>query len=705
MEEEPSVAAVVAALEQDPANDKAIVAVSKNASVASFSQEFVSRGGLFVLFQSLKASSQRASRANVLRALTLLLEDKWTRKALEGKTEAVTTDVLCALLGLVMSDTVLSVARALHVLSVFTEPLFANKERLMEAFALVANERGRAQKPMSCLRCAFVGFALLDANIHGLDVARHLIDLDSANLAALEEASVLQAIFPLCENDALTLQVATFQVSTCRCWRERASILVQPETHPDHMQLLERLWVAIVTPPRAFPGKTSSEWKLLGFQGESPASDFRSMGLLALDMLVYFAETCTTEARMIFSVQNAAETEFYYPVATAGIIVSCLVLGAVESRVKSGSTCPVVLAEGINKLWVAVFRHLDTIFVESKLTYLQFGDLTKTVASQLNDVLAQNPLSSSDVAAMLKAASDSSPTYGSSKKKRNKALSAQWIPATVAARPKEKAATSIDAFVAPLPLTPVKPLRGHGRETRVEGRKLRKACVKGDAKLVIEILGHGKGEGYALVNDPDPDTRATPLHLACHNGHSDCVRLIAGAGAALESVASGMGTPLHCAASIGNVDIATVLIDSGAKLNSLFEGKTPLMAAALAGQGDMCIFLVSRSADVNMTDSEGNAAGALWAGNNEQVAQLLGNRKKRVSVMSRSSSNDVPLPRSALASSPGSSSPRSWELESRALRSELAEVRAENAELKRTVADMERRLSAIEQQTRRKSPF
>ncbi len=34
---------------------------------------------------------------------------------------------------------------------------------------------------------------------------------------------------------------------------------------------------------------------------------------------------------------------------------------------------------------------------------------------------------------------------------------------------------------------------------------------------------------YALVNDPDGETRATALHFAAANGHIDCVTLLRGA--------------------------------------------------------------------------------------------------------------------------------------------------------------------------------
>ncbi len=117
--------------------------------------------------------------------------------------------------------------------------------------------------------------------------------------------------------------------------------------------------------------------------------DFFLLGLLALDQLVYFVENCSTEARMIISVQSGQSADLYYPVATAGIIVSSLLLSAIEQRLKTSELIPVILSEPASfaKLWTVLFRHFDTLFVENKLTYLQFGDLTKAVTSQFSDVL------------------------------------------------------------------------------------------------------------------------------------------------------------------------------------------------------------------------------------------------------------------------------------------------------------------------------
>lgn len=257
------------------------------------------------------------------------------------------------MIGLVSSDTVLTVARALHVLAVVTEPGFVDAAKLREALDAAGRERDAL--PLACFRPAFVGFALLDANMHGLSVLRNFLRIDSTLLRDMEAAQLPQAIFPLCENEALMLHVVDLQEQMLKCWKERAAVPVNMDL-PEHLALLERLWVAVGVQGKPFPGRSGKDWKELGFQrcvlrlgglsmadecsggahahicSDSPASDFRGMGILGLEQLVYYCETCTTEARVVFATQNAADADMYYPVATAGVIVSSLVLSAIEVR-------------------------------------------------------------------------------------------------------------------------------------------------------------------------------------------------------------------------------------------------------------------------------------------------------------------------------------------------------------------------------------
>jgi len=619
------------------------------------------------------------------------MEATWAKETIyERRDFMVNLDIYLSLFKLIMSDTaVLSVARALHVLSKLTDPDIANKELIFMAMEQVSSSHGRKNR-MSCLRPAFVGIALLDANIHGLRLGYNLMKLDPNAVYELEQASVLEGIFPLCENTALAPQICAFEEQMCACWRERSNIKVDSD-NPAHLEQLKKLWVAGSLKP--FPGKVSPLWKELGFQGENPMTDFRSMGMFALDQLVYFAENCSTEARMVFGVQSSAEnSEFYYPVASGGIIVAQMVLNAVEARVKDGEPVPVILGggNGMAHLWVAVFRHMDTIFVERKLSYLQFGDLTKVVMTQLNDVLSQSPLTGNEVAAFLKAADENSPTIvGSTKKKRPKVLSSVMIQEKVRERtkPKQQPADKLDVLKPEFnSSTPVKSSKHH---MKVDGKKLRKAARDGDAKKVIEIIGRDKAEGYALVNDADPDSRLTPLHLACIGGHSDCAVLLCGAGAALECVAgSGLGTPLHCAADRGSVQIVTALLDGGAKLNSTatVNARTPLMIAAAKGHSEVVTLLIQRGADKSIVDAEGNTAVDLWKGS-ETIAKQLGSsrRKKRVSLT-------LPLASSHNFISPRATSPERSSLMER----QIEELKAENLELRALLVELTQRVEILE---------
>jgi hypothetical protein len=57
--------------------------------------------------------------------------------------------------------------------------------------------------------------------------------------------------------------------------------------------LLERLWTNMMPNVKRSRVFVSEEWGELGFQGKDPTTDFRGMGLLGLEQLVYFSEKRT----------------------------------------------------------------------------------------------------------------------------------------------------------------------------------------------------------------------------------------------------------------------------------------------------------------------------------------------------------------------------------------------------------------------------
>jgi hypothetical protein len=91
-----------------------------------------------------------------------------------------------------------------------------------------------------------------------------------------------------------------------------------------HVALLQRMWTLMAPLPGvSFPGTKHEHWKLLGFQGTDPGTDFRGMGQLALQCLVYFAQHHMTLCHELVAAQLAGRS---YPLAVA-VINFCSVLG------------------------------------------------------------------------------------------------------------------------------------------------------------------------------------------------------------------------------------------------------------------------------------------------------------------------------------------------------------------------------------------
>jgi len=81
------------------------------------------------------------------------------------------------------------------------------------------------------------------------------------------------------------------------------------------MQLLE-LWT-LLQPDRPLLTRVTKQWQDIGFQGEDPKTDFRGMGILGLQNLVYFAREFGTAAKHILS--HSHHPRFGYSFAIVGI--------------------------------------------------------------------------------------------------------------------------------------------------------------------------------------------------------------------------------------------------------------------------------------------------------------------------------------------------------------------------------------------------
>lgn len=93
-----------------------------------------------------------------------------------------------------------------------------------------------------------------------------------------------------------------------------------------HIALLESLWMNMKpNTRRSTDTLLSPDWLALGFQGNDPTTDFRSLGLLGLYQLVYFSLHRTPIAQMVLQ-ELSRHPGKYYPFAVIGINISQFVM-------------------------------------------------------------------------------------------------------------------------------------------------------------------------------------------------------------------------------------------------------------------------------------------------------------------------------------------------------------------------------------------
>uniref|UniRef100_A0A1I7X4L4 OTU domain-containing protein n=1 Tax=Heterorhabditis bacteriophora TaxID=37862 RepID=A0A1I7X4L4_HETBA len=99
----------------------------------------------------------------------------------------------------------------------------------------------------------------------------------------------------------------------------------------EHEKKLINLW-ELLMPDKPILGRIGKQWRDIGFQvkyfqfvnnvGDDPATDFRGMGILSLDQLIYFAREHENEMRSILGLSHHPTLGF--PMAVAGITITSL---------------------------------------------------------------------------------------------------------------------------------------------------------------------------------------------------------------------------------------------------------------------------------------------------------------------------------------------------------------------------------------------
>jgi ankyrin repeat protein len=129
------------------------------------------------------------------------------------------------------------------------------------------------------------------------------------------------------------------------------------------------------------------------------------------------------------------------------------------------------------------------------------------------------------------------------------------------------------------------------------------AAFRGHTRCAVLLIEHGADVNVLTGG------RVTPLHDAAQcgrSGASETVELLLRFGASAQAANIDGETPLHRCYS---VNIARLLLDHGADISAIDRhGNTPLHTLAIYGRVEVMQFLLSRGAEVNLRNSNGQTA-------------------------------------------------------------------------------------------------
>lgn len=136
------------------------------------------------------------------------------------------------------------------------------------------------------------------------------------------------------------------------------------------------------------------------------------------------------------------------------------------------------------------------------------------------------------------------------------------------------------------------------------------ACQDGRGSIVQHLLEHSKS---AL--EIKKDGGATPLYIAAHEGHFDCVNHLVAAKARIDNANESGATPLYIAVQRNHNEVAGALLKAGADPNAQTNTASPPLLVAVFHCNLTCVrHLLAAGAEIDAAQSiDGNSAAMLAA--------------------------------------------------------------------------------------------
>ncbi|PZC86730.1 hypothetical protein B5X24_HaOG206292 [Helicoverpa armigera] len=147
----------------------------------------------------------------------------------------------------------------------------------------------------------------------------------------------------------------------------------------EHENKLLKLW-SLLVPHVTLDARVTKQWQYIGFQGDDPKTDFRGMGILGLDNLLYFAMEYPQISSHVLS--HSLHPKYGYTYAIVGINITSMAY----FLLKDGSAKTYMFnakqylpnVNLFHKFYCYLFYEFDKMWIESKPeNIMEFSEIFK----------------------------------------------------------------------------------------------------------------------------------------------------------------------------------------------------------------------------------------------------------------------------------------------------------------------------------------
>ncbi|CAB4025064.1 Hypothetical predicted protein [Paramuricea clavata] len=146
-------------------------------------------------------------------------------------------------------------------------------------------------------------------------------------------------------------------------------------------------------PDTALENRITSQWGEIGFQGKNPETDFRGMGILGLENLLYFAKNRNDVARKVLS--ESHHPTYWYSFAIVGINLTALSWELLKSGIYKPHFYNIATQkptlDDFHKVYCCLFREFSSFWLEQKpASVMEFNRIREEFRENIICTL-QNP--------------------------------------------------------------------------------------------------------------------------------------------------------------------------------------------------------------------------------------------------------------------------------------------------------------------------